>query len=266
MVNFTSASNYSAPAEFSIGVTLGKAFTIFWNHLGAFLLIAGAASIPNLISLWFQAPSLHNLSLHMTQAESMAVLEQSKDSSPIVNLLSMVGNIFSIFAQATIFITAFGFLTGSAKGITSAARAGISRFWPLVGLGILVALGVLLAAILLVVPGIILSIIWSVAFPACVVERLGPIRSLGRSAALTKGNRWKLFGLFLLIVFGAVVIALVAAGGLFAAGGGVAFGVGLYALQVIYLALAATISVTIYHDLRIAKEGIGTDRMGAVFE
>jgi hypothetical protein len=266
MVNLTSASNYTTPAEFSIGATLGKAFTLFWNHLGVLLMIAGIASIPNLISLWFQAPSLHNLSLHMTQAQSMAALAQTKNSSSIVNVLSMVGNIFSIFAQATIFVTAFGFLTGSAKGIASAARAGASRFWPLVGLGLLVALGVVLAALLLFVPAIILSIIWSVAFPACVIEKLGPIRSLGRSAALTKGNRWKLFGLFLLIGIGAVIGALAAVGGLFVAGGGVAFGVGLYAMQVIYLALAATISVVIYHDLRIAKEGIGTDRMAAVFE
>jgi uncharacterized membrane protein len=266
MVNFTSASKYTTPAEFSIGATLGKAFTLFWNHLGVLLLIAGIASIPNLISLWFQAPSLHNLSLHMTQAESLAALAQSKNSSSIVNVLSMIGNIFSVFAQATIFITAFGFLTGSSTAIPAAAWAGISRFWPLIGLGLLVALGVLLAGLLLVIPGIILSIVWSVALPACVIEKLGPVRSLGRSAALTKGNRWKLFGLFLVIVIGAVIAALAAAGGLFAVGGGVAFGVGLYALQVIYLALAATVSVVIYHDLRIAKEGIGTDRMAAVFE
>jgi uncharacterized membrane protein len=266
MVNLTSASSYAAPAEFGVGVTLNRAFRIFWDHLGAFLMIAGIASIPNLISLWLQAPLFHNLSLHMTPAETMAIGQQSKNSSSIVNLLSLTSNIFSIFAQATIFITAFGFLTGSETAIPAAARAGISRFWPLIGLGILLGLGVFLAMLPLVVPGVILSIVWSVAFPACVIERLGPVRSLSRSAALTKGNRWKLFGLFFLIGIGALIGALITVGGLFAIGGGVALGVSLYAIQVLYSALAATISAVVYYDLRVAKEGLGTDRVAAVFE
>ena len=37
----------------------------------------------------------------------------------------------------------------------------------------------MLGFILLIVPGLILFTMWFVATPACVVERLGPMRSLG---------------------------------------------------------------------------------------
>jgi len=51
-------------------------------------------------------------------------------------------------------------------------------------------------------PGLIVFTMWFVATPACVVERLGPFRSMGRSRQLTKGHRWKIFGTIVLIFVG----------------------------------------------------------------
>ncbi len=39
-----------------------------------------------------------------------------------------------------------------------------------------------------------------VAVPVCVIEKQGVIASLSRSRALTKGYRWQIFGLFLLVM------------------------------------------------------------------
>ena len=48
---------------------------------------------------------------------------------------------------------------------------GLRFFLPLIAVGIVVGLGVVLGLILLIVPGVILALMWSVAAPAVVVER-----------------------------------------------------------------------------------------------
>jgi hypothetical protein len=55
-------------------------------------------------------------------------------------------------------------------------------------------LSVYAAMILLLVPGLMLATAWSVSLPALAVERLGPVTALRRSLALTRGNRWSIFG------------------------------------------------------------------------
>ena len=42
--------------------------------------------------------------------------------------------------------------------------------------------------------------VYAVASPACVVEKIGPIKAMSRSAFLTKGNRWRIFGLIALLL------------------------------------------------------------------
>ena len=65
------------------------------------------------------------------------------------------------------------------------------------------------ASILLLVPGLMVAVAWSVAAPALAVERLGPLAALSRSADLTRGNRWRIFGLMAIaLVFLAVLGAL----------------------------------------------------------
>lgn len=77
---------------------------------------------------------------------------------------------------------------------------------PLLLISILSSTLVGLGMLLVVVPGIIVAIILSVAVPACVTERLGVLEAMGRSARLTKEFRWKTF--FALAVLLAVLIIL----------------------------------------------------------
>jgi uncharacterized membrane protein len=55
-----------------------------------------------------------------------------------------------------------------------------------------------LGLIALILPGIFILLILSVALPACILEGLSPIAALKRSRDLTRGNRWPLLGLVLL--------------------------------------------------------------------
>ena len=115
-----------------------------------------------------------------------------------------------------------------------------------------------------------LLMMWSMGMPACVVERLGPFRSLARSRALTKGRRWRILGLLLLtLIIGRIVSAVLDA----ILGLGPAGSIGAAATQTISLvwdaiwtAFFAIVIVVTYHDLRVAREGVDTEQIAAVFE
>src|SRR5260370_360355 len=100
-------------------------------------------------------------------------------------------------------------MRGRPVSLRDCFQVGLGRFFPIVGLAISMGLAVMFASMLFIVPGLILYMMWSVATPACVVERLGPFRSMARSRALTKGHRWKIFGLLLLTLIPVVIIGAV---------------------------------------------------------
>jgi hypothetical protein len=60
--------------------------------------------------------------------------------------------------------------------------------------------------LLLIVPGVILSLMLAVCVPAAVVERLGPVEALKRSSELTKGHKGLIFMTYFL--WGVLVFAL----------------------------------------------------------
>jgi hypothetical protein len=177
-------------------------------------------------------------------------------------------------------------------------RVALGRFFPLIGvvllmflaiLGFVLLVGVVTGALavvpglavltpvlgfLSIVPYFMLIIMWSVARPACVVERLGPLRSLGRSRELTRGHRWKILGLILLTLV-CLLVALIVVGVILgvAAALGAAVSFAPWVVRAVSLAFYAVllaffwilIAVT-YRDLRVANEGIDTDQVATVFE
>jgi lipid-A-disaccharide synthase-like uncharacterized protein len=84
-------------------------------------------------------------------------------------------------------------------------------FWPLLTVSILIGLGVGIGFVLLIIPGLILIVIWSVVAPVVVVERPGVFAAFGRSRALVRGNGWNVFAVIVL-VFLAVAAVSVGAG------------------------------------------------------
>jgi uncharacterized membrane protein len=187
---------------------------------------------------------------------------------------AIVGWILQFIGQAVILYGSFQAMRGRPVVIRDALRRGFSRFLLLVAISILVALGLAIGFMLLIVPGIILAMRWAVAVPACVVENLGPISSLRRSAELTKGHRWKIFGMTVLILV-LFIIALVIIGALVGTGVVVVpqgVGRGLLAAIVgvivtgIVTAYCNVVAAMIYHDLRTVKEGVNTEEIAAVFD
>lgn len=143
---------------------------------------------------------------------------------------------------------------------------------PLIGLSILLVFGVGLGFVLLIVPGIILLMMWAVAVPALVIERQGVFAAFSRSSELTKGYRWKIFGLsfVLLVIYWllSLVVGIVGLGTYSASTAGgltVVNMIGSVVVGTIFNMLWGTIQPSLYVELRQAKEGDSVNNLADVF-
>ena len=98
---------------------------------------------------------------------------------------------------------------------------GLSKMIPVLVLTVLWWLGVALGFVLITVPGVILITMWSVAIPVLIGEDKGLLESFGRSRDLSRGHRWAIFGLLLLVLIVfyiafAVILAAFVGGSAFA--------------------------------------------------
>ena len=80
-------------------------------------------------------------------------------------------------------------------------------FWPLLGVSILFGLGVGIGFVLLIIPGLILIVIWSVVAPVTVLERPGVFAAFRRSRELVRGNGWNVFGVVVLVFLTVAIIS-----------------------------------------------------------
>jgi hypothetical protein len=124
--------------------------------------------------------------------------------------------------------------------------------WPVFGSLILVALianvGIVIGFVFLIVPGLILLTIWSVAAPVVVLERPPGLGALARSRALVRGNGWQAFGvIFILTVLIAIVSGAIELG---ADSAGTAAGIVVrVVLGVLTAPLAALAAAVLYFEL-----------------
>jgi hypothetical protein len=145
-------------------------------------------------------------------------------------------------------------------------REAGGRLGGLLWLSILFSVLVFLGFVALILPGIYLLVIWSVAVPALMFEHVGGFKALGRSFDLVRGRWWPTFALHLVwIVMLAVLFAVVGVifraiqSGLHVDSVGVWLVLnwlsGLVADLIGYPFIAAVIAV-LYIDLRVRKEAL----------
>lgn len=77
------------------------------------------------------------------------------------------------------------------------------------GIALLVAVATLIGSLMLIAPGVLAFAVWALAAPVAVMERSGFSASLARSARLTRGHRWRIIGVTLLILVVTVAIEAV---------------------------------------------------------
>jgi hypothetical protein len=119
----------------------------------------------------------------------------------------------------------------------------------LILVGVVAGVGIVIGLVLLIVPGLILLTLWSVAAPVVVLERPAGLRALRRSRELVRGNGWQVFGVIL--VLGILVIVLGSAIEVAAASAGTAAGLVVrVVVSVLSAPLSALASAVLYFELR----------------
>lgn len=92
-----------------------------------------------------------------------------------------------------------------------AIQSALPKFLPVFLTALLVQLLVGLGSLFLVVPGVFLGVMLMVSTVACILEDRSPVEALKRSRELTRGNRWRVLGLVLIIFLLAVGLLLLVA-------------------------------------------------------
>jgi len=138
-------------------------------------------------------------------------------------ILSLVGNVISVFAAGIAHRYADRIVAEETPDIGEAAAEVARRMLSLIGILILYGIAVVLGTLALVLPGIYLALRLQLAFPACVLDDQSPLESLSTSWDLTSGISLKPFGLlvaaFISAVILSILLSLVASGIVLASGG-----------------------------------------------
>lgn len=234
------------PGDFRVGQVFSRTWSVFSRNFLTFVLLTALASLPELL-----------------------MPPETPDNpfpNPGVTVVAfLLIFVFGTLVQAILLYAALQVMRGRPIDLTASARIGLRRFFPFVGIAILVPILAGLATLLLVFPGLMLYTAWFVATPVCVAEQLGVVDSMGRSYELTKGYRWKTFGLLLLLFIPIFIVNSVLSVVVVVVAGVVAQIVSLI-WHAVSAAFYDILIVVTYHDLRVAKEGIDTDQIAAVFE
>jgi hypothetical protein len=232
-----------AAGEFSIGGVLNRARRMLSRNLLAFGVVTLVASLP---TLWFA---------------------NSGQRTGLVIAGALVSDMMRRLSQAMLVHAALQGMRGTRSSLLQSLQVGWQRILAVVGLAVTASVLTALGFVVLIVPGVMVAVMSFVATPACVVERLDPFSSLERSARLTSGHRWKIFGLLLLValplaIAGVVFDEVAEAMEL----GGAVTALGEVIGDAIWNAALAAVVIATYHDLRVAKEGVDTAELAAVFE
>ena len=249
-----------AGARFELGRVVGQTFAVLGrNFLVFFPLALVLVGIPQFGSIY---------------ASGLMIGTDAPDLLATVGI-TIAGVVFPILLQGALIRGVVDDLRGDKVRIGAmvgdAFRAAVSLFV----VAILMGLGLTLGFMLLIIPGLFLAVRWAVAAPAAVVERVAPTSALGRSADLSRGNRWSVFGLVL--IWGAVMLAttfgLEIAFGVFGAGPegllalytGFTYGAVSAVLGTILALINAVGVAALYVELRRVKEGVDVSDLAKVF-
>jgi hypothetical protein len=232
---------------FAIGRALSRAFSVFGHGFIKFIVLTAIAYVP-LVIVGAIAKAYPNWTLF----DRLIV--------PFVQI------VVSSLSTATCLFGAYQIMRGRPFTIGGSLMVALRRFWPVVGTSILSGLYVGIGFILLVVPGIIIACAIYVALPVCVIERLAPVTSLKRSRALTKGHRWQIFGLLLLVFFATGLLAVGLGMGAIMVAGELAGALAPLVAEILGGAFGSVLYAVVYHDLRVDKEGFDIEELASVFD
>ena len=181
-------------------------------------------------------------------------------------LLLMIPFAFGSFLSAVLTTFILEHLRGGKASLAECLQRGFQRLPLLIALNILLTIAMLAGFLLLIIPGLFLVALFSVAVPAFVVEKASLFGSFQRSAQLTRRAFWPVFALFLL--FGVLVMMstpFLLLIGLVSFENLVLANVGHTLWAILVSGAQSVLTVVIYHELRTKFEGATSEELLEVF-
>ena len=268
---------------------LDELFRLYRRHFSLIVGVALLVALPGLV--WSLATGVYRLNSTsytnlFTATGTSTVAFNSQQFSNLLGTLSLGGLgalILLPFSLGAVYRAVTDVALGRPATIGVVLRETLARYWPLLGLvglffvfALVWAIAELIGFVLLILPGlavlcaaIYFLVRWSLTVAAMMAEDMGPIRGLGRSWNLVKGQWWRTFGILVIVTILQTIItyALFILFGLIAA----IFSTGDFQAALVQVGstlLSALVSpittiavVLLYFDLRVRKEGLDLDQL-----
>ncbi|MGI8903338.1 MAG: hypothetical protein ACR2IP_06720 [Solirubrobacteraceae bacterium] len=247
-----------------IKIYLGNARTL----MGLTALVVVPVQILDAIVLLSTASSPSDLPRGTFAASSAADRAASLGATAVIAvsglLIGLLTTIACVKAVSDVYL-------GGRADTRSSLRFAVPRAGPLLWLEILMFLGLVLAFIAFIVPGIWLYAAWAVATPVLLIEGVKGRRALGRSRALVRGRWWPTAGVLLVaeimvsLIGGAIQALLFAIVG--SGASTVVTVIGLTVTSAIAAIITrpfqAAVTTVLYYDLRVRREGFDVELLAA---
>ncbi len=258
--------------RFDIGVVFGRFFKLIGENFGLFAVIGLIGTVvPAIAGSIFQqsimgAPTVWTESFQHLGSSAIAAIIAVALAAVIVNLMTLSAITEVAILRAVNKKVEVGALLGSA----------LRNVIPILVVSILVSVFIMLGFIVLIIPGIFLALCLCVAIPAYVGQpSLGIWGALMKSFELTRGNRWWLLLIGIVIFFASMIIGgtlgVMLVG--FAMASGDVHQMTSLPVQIANAFLSGTINLlgyifaaATYVTLRESKEKLAPDQAAAVFD
>lgn len=269
---------------------LDELFRLYRRHFSLIIGVALLVALPGLV--WQLITGTYKLTpstyanLFTTPAGGGVPTFSSQQFSNVSGSAALAGLgalILLPFSVGAVYRAVTDVALGRPATVPSVLRETLARYFPLLGLiGLIVVFAIVwiiafvIGLFLLVLPGlavfclgVYLALRWTLTVAAMMAEDVGPIRGLGRSWNLVRGQWWRTFGILLIVGIMQAVIGY-ALGFLF---GLIATAVTSGDVQLAVIAVGSTILgalvspittiaiVLLYFDLRVRKEGLDLDQL-----
>jgi hypothetical protein len=246
----TAVSAVGDGRTWSIGSAIEAAASVLGRHFVPFVATALIAALPSVLF-------------------GLLVGVRSRSLLTITGIVSMAVNLAVLtFVIQTLTYGTVQALRGGKVSIGDCLMQGLRNLPVGMGVGFLAYIGIVLGTILLIVPGLILFTMWSVALQAAIVERTGILGALGRSRDLTSGRRWRVFGTVLIPILISIVTSWILIGLVFGLRGvtSTTFQIVSWLVSSVEQAFSVCVFATLYYYLRREKEGVDIEQIASVFD
>lgn len=256
----------------STGELLDRTFSIYRDRFGLFV---GIFAIPHLLVLAYQCLGISFQSPNLGIGQLFLTMFWSMGSLAVTLAASAAAQAATVVAVSQVHLDRPASVSDSFSRVKG-------EILPVLGLSLVVGIAVGFGLILLIVPGVLLALMWSLSVPVLVLENKGVFDAMSRSSDLTQGSRGRIFlvwALIFVLSIGATLllewpliiaagVSLFAGGGIRAASAGwqVAFQVATFISQSLVGPIGTIAFSLLYYDQRVRREAFDLQLMMATIE